>query len=125
MSKALNRRWLRRWLFSGARCLKAVSVTRKRAQDVKTSLEIRLKQLDVEIKTRKAEARKMVDLQEKVKAHREIKELEKQRSEMRLSLYQAQDDVDAKKEGLLEEIEARLSQSLSREVLFTIRWRLA
>jgi len=95
------------------------------AQDVKTSLEIRLKQLDVEIKTRKAEARKMVNLQEKVKAHREIKDLEKQRSEMRLSLYQAQDDVDAKKEGLLEEIEARLSQSLSREVLFTIRWRLA
>ena len=95
------------------------------AQDVKTSLEIRLKQLDVEIKTRKAEARKMVNLQEKVKAHREIKDLEKKRSEMRLSLYQAQDDVDAKKEGLLEEIEARLSQSLSRDVLFTIRWRMA
>ncbi len=94
------------------------------AQDVKTSLEIRLKQLDVEIKTRKAEARKMVNLQEKVKAHREIKDLEKQRSEMRLSLYQAQDDVDAKKEGLLEEIEARLSQSLSRDELFTIRWRM-
>ena len=101
-----------------------MSKLEKWAQDVKNSLEIRLKQLDVEIKTRKAEARKMVNLEEKVKVHREIKDLEKKRSEMRLSLYQAQDDVDAKKERLLEEIEARLSQSLSREVLFTIRWRI-
>ena len=102
-----------------------MSKLEKWAQDVKNSLEIRLKQLDVEIKTRKAEARKMVNLEEKVKVHREIKDLEKKRSEMRLSLYQAQDDVDAKKERLLEEIEAMLSQSLSREVLFTIRWRMA
>jgi hypothetical protein len=95
------------------------------SDDMKTSLEIRLKQLDIDIKTQKTEARKLLNLEEKVAAHRQIKDLEKQRNDMRLNLYQAQDDVETKKEALIEEIEARLKQSLCREVLFTIRWRMA
>mgnify|MGYP003968795245 FL=1 len=94
------------------------------ADDMKTSLEIRLKQLDVEIKTRKAEARKIINLQEKVKVHRSIKELECTRNDMRLNLYQAQDDVEEKKERLIEGIETRLNQELSQVPLFTIRWQL-
>ncbi|MFH1477309.1 MAG: hypothetical protein ABIH24_07455 [Verrucomicrobiota bacterium] len=50
------------------------------SEDMKTSLEIKLKQLDIDVKTRKAEARKITNLEEKVKAHREIKDLEKSRN---------------------------------------------
>ena len=42
----------------------------------------------------------------------------------RKKLFEAQDDVDAKKEKLIEEIEARLKQSVTTQELFTIRWRL-
>ena len=94
------------------------------AEDMKTSLEIRLKQLDIDIKMRKAEARKITNLEEKVKVHREIKDLEKTRNDMRLNLYQAQDDVEAKKEHLIEQIEARLKQDVKTENIFTIRWRV-
>ncbi|MFZ2800745.1 MAG: hypothetical protein WAZ30_11010 [Syntrophorhabdus sp.] len=41
-----------------------------------------------------------------------------------MNLYEAQDEVDAKKEKLLEEIEARLQQKLERNELFLIRWKI-
>ncbi|MCC6543849.1 MAG: DEAD/DEAH box helicase family protein [Nitrospirae bacterium] len=96
----------------------------KWAEDVKNSLEIELKELDKEIKTRKTESRKILKLEEKVAAQREIKEMEKKRNTLRQNLYQAQDEVDSKKENLISEIEARLKQKISRDVMFTIRWRL-
>ena len=92
------------------------------AEDMKTSLEIKLKQLDIDIKMRKTEARKITLLDEKVKAHRAIKDLEKTRNDLRLNLYQAQDDVEQKKETLIQDIEARLKQSLKVETVFTVRW---
>ena len=96
----------------------------KWAEDKKSSLEIELKQLDVEIKTLKAEARKLPRLVEKVKAQRHIKEMEKRRNEMRMNLYQHQDEVDQRKENLISDIEARLKQMTSINELFTIRWTI-
>src|SRR3990172_9298783 len=43
---------------------------------------------------------------------REIKEMEKKRNALRQNLYQAQDEVDSKKENLIKEIEARLKQNI-------------
>jgi len=94
------------------------------AEDLKQSLEIRLKQLDVDIKTRKTEAKKLLRLEEKIQAQREIKKLERMRNEMRMNLYKSQDDVDARKEALLNEIEARLRQRVQRETLFSIQWKI-
>ena len=54
------------------------------------------------------------------------KELEPQIDEsMRLTrqnLYQAQDEVDSKKENLISEIEARLKQNIETNELFLIKW---
>ncbi|MBM2833247.1 MAG: snf2 [Candidatus Brocadiaceae bacterium] len=94
------------------------------AEDVKNSMEIELKELDKEIKYRKTEAKKILNLEEKVKAHRQIKEMEKKRNTMRLNLYQTQDDVDKRKDGLIDEIEARLKQKVEKSELFTVRWKL-
>jgi hypothetical protein len=59
-----------------------------------------------------------------VKAQREIKEMEKKRNALRQNLFQAQDEVDVKKEKLIDEIEARLQQKLERNELFLIRWKI-
>ncbi|HEY3276309.1 MAG TPA: SNF2-related protein [Syntrophorhabdaceae bacterium] len=96
----------------------------KWADDVKSSLEIELKELDKEIKFRKTEAKKLPGLAEKVEAQRVIKVLEKKRNSLRMNLYQAQDEVDLKKDRLIEEIEARLKQKIERKELFLIRWRI-
>lgn len=94
------------------------------AEDVKSSMEIELKELDKEIKCRKTEAKKILNLEEKVTAHRQIKEMEKKRNTMRLNLYQSQDEVDNRKERLIDEIEARLKQKVEKAELFTIRWKV-
>lgn len=94
------------------------------ADDMKISLEKEIKDLDAEIKLRKAEAKKMLILETKVKAQRQIKELEKKRNEKRQSLYAAQDDIDDKKETFLSSIEKRLKQRLDQQELFTIKWKI-
>lgn len=94
------------------------------AEDVKKSLEIELKRIDIDVKTMKTNAKKVLNLGEKVKLQREIKDLEKKRNELRQKLYQAQDEVDVKKEGLLEKVEAQLKQKTTLKQLFTIRFKV-
>ncbi len=96
----------------------------KWAEDVKKSLEIELRQLDIDIKAMKTNAKKVLNLGEKIKLQREIKELEKKRNEMRQKLYRSQDDVDAKKENLLEKVETQLNQKTTLVPLFTVRWKV-
>ncbi len=96
----------------------------KWAEDVKKSLEIKLKQLDVDIKIKKAEARKVLELEKKVLLQRQAKKLEVMRNEMRINLFQSQDEVDQKKESLLETVEARLKQQTFSKELMRIGWKV-
>lgn len=66
----------------------------------------------------------MLQLKDKVAAQRNIKDLEKKRAEKRQNLYEAQDQVDEKKEELLTKVEKMLEQKVEQKELFTLRWRL-
>lgn len=94
------------------------------AEDVKSGLEKELRDLDAEIKLRKSESKKTAQLSEKVRLQRAVKELEKKRSEKRLNLYHAQDEVDEKKETLLAKVEAMLAQKIEQTKLITFHWRI-
>ena len=59
-----------------------------------------------------------------VSAQRAIKELEKKRTEKRQNLYEAQDEIDEKKDMLLDKIEKMLKQKIIKENIFTIKWRV-
>lgn len=94
------------------------------AEDMKKSLEIELKSIEIDIKTMKTNAKKVLNLGEKVALQREIKDLEKKRNEMRQKLYQAQDEVETRKESLLERVEAKLRQEMTLTSLFTVRFKV-
>lgn len=94
------------------------------ADDMKLALEREISDLDQEIKLRKSEAKKISRLEEKVKAQRAIKDLERKRVEKRRNLYIAQDEIDEKKEALLNKIEKMLKQKVERTYLFMIKWKL-
>jgi hypothetical protein len=96
----------------------------KWAEDKKKSLEIELRRLDIDIKAMKTNAKKVLNLEEKVKLQREIKDLEKKRNDMRQKLYTSQDEVDTRKEGLLEKVEAQLKQKTTLTPLFTVRFKI-
>jgi hypothetical protein len=72
----------------------------------------------------KTNAKKVLNLDEKVKRQREIKDWEKKRNELRQKLYQSQDEVDEKKETLLARVEAQLQQKVTLTPLFTIRFEV-
>ena len=95
------------------------------ADDVKLGLEREISDLDAEIKLRKSEARKTSRLEEKVAAQRLGKDLEKRRSEKRRNLFDAQDEIDAQKDKLFDEVEKTLMQKgIKEETLFNLRWRI-
>jgi adenine-specific DNA-methyltransferase len=92
------------------------------ADDLKESLETEIKELDREIKGTKRDARIAGELEQKVNLHRRAKELERRRQEKRHSLFDAQDEIDVKKEDLINKVEKRLRQSIGVECLFNLRW---
>ena len=94
------------------------------ADDMKLALEREISDLDQEIRLRKSEAKKIGRLEEKVKAQRAIKEMERKRIEKRQNLYADQDEIDEKKELLLRRIEKMLKQKVERTCLFTIKWKI-
>ncbi len=94
------------------------------SEDVKAGLEKELCDLDAEIKLRKSESKRTSRLDEKVRLQRLIKDLEKRRSEKRLNLYQAQDEVDEKKETLLAKVESMPTQKIEQTKLITFHWRI-
>ena len=66
----------------------------------------------------------MESLFQKVKEQRIIKELEKKLAEKRYNQYQNEDDIELRKDNLLDEVEQRLKQQTTELDLFTIRFKV-
>ena len=94
------------------------------AEDMRHGLEREIEDLEKEIRLRKTEARKLIDLDNKVKAQRVVKELERRRKEKQRNLFDAQDQIEAEKDQLLNDIETRLQKHTARQELFTLRWEM-
>lgn len=92
------------------------------ADDLKGGLEREIKDLDTDIRDARREARLERGLEAKVAAQRRIKDLEAERTRKRRALFEAQDEIDRKKEALIGQVEGRLRQTVTEETLFTIRW---
>jgi superfamily II DNA/RNA helicase len=95
------------------------------ADDLKENLERELKNLEIEIREAKKSKRLAVDLQSKVAAQKHVNELEQQRNTKKRTLFDAQDQIEQRKDDLITDIEARLQQQTKRQEVFTVRWRLA
>src|SRR5262249_2831000 len=94
------------------------------ADDLKLGLEREIKEIDRQIKEARRAAASALTLEEKLNGQKQIKSLESLRNQKRRSLFTAQDDVDERREKLITDIEAKLTQSSSLNQLFMIRWRL-
>ncbi len=94
------------------------------ADDLKLGLEREIKELDRQIKEARRAATAALTLEEKLAGQKQIKALEAQRNQKRRSLFDAQDEVDRQREELIEEIEGKLQQRVSREPLFLLRWQI-
>lgn len=94
------------------------------AEDRRQSIRAELKDLEMSIKQQKAEARKMLNLQQKISAQRTIKDLESRLAERKFSQFETEKEIETQKDKFLDDIEARIRQTPKRKPLFTLRWSL-
>lgn len=94
------------------------------AMDQKQSLELELRQLDRQIGEARAAYLAVAGLDEKVAQQRKVRDLEALRHSKRMSLYQAQDAVEGRRDEVLKEVEGRLRIQPKSENLFVVEWKL-
>ncbi len=93
-------------------------------EDLKRGLEAEIKELDRLIREQKKAAALMVTLAEKLEAQKQIKDLEATRSRKRRELFEAQDQIDAKRDEMIKQVEARLKQRQERQAVLVLRWSI-
>ncbi|MBF0269948.1 MAG: DEAD/DEAH box helicase family protein [Alphaproteobacteria bacterium] len=94
------------------------------AEDKRAGLKADLKDLDEQIKDLKKRIRQTGNLPDKLALQREAKGLEAKRDEAWRNYDAAAKSVETEKDGLLDQVEARLGQQLSDEPLFAIKFRV-
>jgi adenine-specific DNA-methyltransferase len=95
------------------------------AEDLKNGLELRIKELEVGIKEAKRLSRLELKLEDKLAFQKQVKELETERNQARRRLFDAQDEVDMKRDVIIRGIEEELRVSENSKQLLVIRWELA
>jgi hypothetical protein len=92
------------------------------ADDLKSGLEQTIKELDKEIKLVRRDAKIASTLEEKLGFQKQQRKLESQRNKNRRDLFDKQDEVDERRESLIEKLENKLNKITTTENLFSITW---
>lgn len=96
----------------------------KWANDLRVTLEKKVKNLSKQINEKKSLARKITDLQERLKMEKQIAKTETNLKALRRKLYDEEDSLEKKKLQLIEELEAKIQASYEQEEMFTIQWKI-
>jgi superfamily II DNA or RNA helicase len=94
------------------------------ADDLKMGLERDIKELDRRIKESRTKSKCAATLADKLVAQKEQRELEGQRDKKRRELFIRQDEIQSKRDGLIDELERQLKQEVSVSTVLTCEWEL-
>ncbi len=94
------------------------------SEDLKLGLEQEIKDLDQQIREAKRASAAAPTLEGKLVHQRTLKTLQTTRNQKRRDLFIAQDEVESRRDALIADIEARMSNDRKEEILFRIHWSL-
>lgn len=94
------------------------------ADDMVLSAERALADTKEQIKALRRQARHAATLDEQHAIQEKIRRLERQQRRQRQEIFTAEDEIMARRDGLIDRLERRLAQTTSTETLFTIRWQV-
>jgi SNF2 family DNA or RNA helicase len=94
------------------------------SEDRRKSLKMELKEHDDNISALKKEARRSLNLPEKLAIQKKLREINAKRDIAWRQYDQAAKEIEIKKDSLLDMVERKLEQKTAIKSLFTIRWRI-
>ncbi|NMG16040.1 Helicase domain-containing protein [Aromatoleum bremense] len=94
------------------------------ADDLKVGLEREIKELDRQIKEARTKSKGAATLADKLQAQKEQRDLEGQRDKKRRELFDRQDQIQARRDSLIDELEQQLGQQVTTTRLFAVEWEL-
>jgi adenine-specific DNA-methyltransferase len=94
------------------------------AEDLKNGLELRIKELEAAIKEAKKASKLAITLEDKLVLQKQVKELETDRNQARKRMFEAQDEIDAKRDEIIAEIEAELHVNENLQRILFCTWNI-
>ncbi len=94
------------------------------ADDLKVGLEREIKELDRQIKEARTKSKGAATLAEKLAVQKEQRDLEANRDRKRRELFQRQDEIQNRRDNLIDELEKQLSQQVTVLSLFACEWEV-
>jgi superfamily II DNA or RNA helicase len=94
------------------------------ADDLKVGLEREIKELDRQIKEARTRSKGAATLADKLQAQKEQRDFEAQRDKKRRELFNRQDEIQAKRDNLIDELEKQLEQQVTTTGLFAVEWEV-
>ena len=94
------------------------------AEDLKVGLEREIKDLDRQLKEARRAASASLTLEDKLAGQKQVKKLEAERTDRRRKLFAAQDEIEQRRDKLIESVQAKLEQKVALVRVLSVRWRL-
>ena len=94
------------------------------SDDLKVALEREIKELDRRIKESRTKSKGAATLAEKLAAQKEQREFEGQRDKKRRELFVRQDEIQAQRDQLIEDLEQQLGQQVTQTAILVCEWRM-
>lgn len=94
------------------------------SEDRKTSLDLKIKEIDKQIRDLKKNTRNLHTLDEKIANQRNLRAAETERMNLRRKLFAAQDAIDDERDKLIAAAEKSLTNKITTQRIFAIDWRI-
>lgn len=95
------------------------------ADDLKVGLEREIKDLDKAIKEARTRSKGAATLAEKLDFQKHQRNLEAERDKKRRELFAKQDEIQKKRDALIDELEGQLRQKISNYLIVNCEWELS
>lgn len=94
------------------------------AEDQIVAAEKALDDTKLKIRSAKREARTATSVDEQKKAQEHVRTLERQQRRQRQQIFDVEDEIESRRDQLIDALEQRLNRKSTTHHLFRIRWRL-
>ena len=94
------------------------------ADDVVAAAERNLSQVKTEVRAANRAAAMATTVEEQTRAQETIRELEKKKRSARKRIFETEDEIEKKRDLLIDALQKKLVQDVETQTLFALRWEV-